>query len=342
MTPRLRTLLAAAFAALALTGCADDLEVADRRAGPLVAEVVVEGFEFPTQLFIGAEHWYLAQLSGAENDATGTVVRIDPNDVSAEPELVLEGLDKPTGVAVFADELWVMERRRLTRGPLDGSTREVVVDEMAFNGRSQGTLTVDGERLLFNTSGSLRSIEDSNSSPMNSSGVLWSVDASGTIAPVASGFKHAYAHARGADGTLWSTEMTDGTFDGSPAEDEVVAVVEGRDHGWPRCVGNNRPVVERDANEATCAVVPESQALFDAGATPTSIVVAPWNDHELLVSLWNRGEIVSVPIEPQLTPAAGAVIYAGIERPQHLTLDGDRLLLVDFLGGRIVELARAT
>ncbi len=330
------------FAALVLAGCGDDLEVADRGVGPLVEEVVAEGFEFPTQLFIGAEHWYLAQLSGAENDATGTVVRIDPNDVLAEPEVVLEGLDKPTGVAVFADELWVMERRRLTRGPLDGSTREVVVDEMAFNGRSQGTLTVDGERLLFNTSGSLRSIEDSHTSPMTSSGVLWSVDAAGSISPVASGFKHAYAQVRGLDGTLWSTEMTDGTFDDSPAEDEVVAVIEGRDHGWPSCVGNNRPVVERDATEATCAAVPRSQALFDVGATPTSIVVAPWNDRELLVSLWNRGQIVAVPTAPQLTPVAGTVVYEGIERPQHLTIDGERLLVVDFLGGRIVELAMDT
>jgi len=202
------------FVCLCLAGCGDDLTLEQIEAiddGTLRADVLAEGFDFPTQLFVGTEHWYIAQLSGAENDATGTVLRLDPNDLGGDAQLLLSGLDKPTGVAVFADELWVMERRRLTRGPLDGGDRVVVLDDMAFNGRSEGTLTVDGDRLLFNTSGSLRRLDDANVSPAESSGVLWSVDAAGQITAVASGFKHAYAQVRSADGTLWATEMTGGS-----------------------------------------------------------------------------------------------------------------------------------
>lgn len=325
-----------------LSGCARDADRSTADSGELREVAVVTELDFPTQLFVGDDHWYLAQLSGAENDATGSVLRIDPDDVEAEPLVLLEDLDKPTGVAVFADELWVMERQRLTRGPLDGSSREVVVDDMAFNSRSQGTLTVDGDRLLFNTSGSLRRLDPDNTDPRESSGVLWSIDAEGEISAVASGFKHAYAQTRSADGTLWATEMTDGQFDGRPAEDEIVAIEEGADHGWPSCVGNNRPVAEREGTEESCASVPNSHALFDVSATPTSIVVAPWDEALLVATLWNEGAVVTIPVAPGAVPHSGTVVYQGVERPQHLAIDGDRLLLVDFNGGRIVALAPAS
>lgn len=327
-------------AGLLLGACGDDPNTtSDAATGDLQAQAVATGFEFPTQLFVGDDQWFLAQLSGAENDATGSILRIDPDDLDAQPLVLLEDLDKPTGVAVFAGELWVMERQRLSRGPLDGTNREVVVDDMAFNSRSQGTLTVDGDRLLFNTSGSLRRLDPANTNPQDSSGVLWSIDSEGEVSAIASGFKHAYAQTRSADGTLWATEMTDGQFDGRPAEDEIVAIEEGADHGWPSCVGNNRPVTERDGTEDSCASVPNSHALFDVSATPTSIVVAPWDDALLVVTLWNEGTVVTIPVAPGAVPHSGTVVYQGVDRPQHLAIDGDRLLLVDFNGGQILELA---
>lgn len=322
-----------------LVGCGDDVRI-DRTGGVSLVEVSARGgFEFPTQLFIAEDAWYLAQLAGGENDMTGSVLRLDPSAELEAPVVLLENLDKPTGVAVFAGELWVMERRRLTRGPLDGTSRTVVVDDMAFNGRSQGTLTVDGDRLLFNTSGSLRRLDDSNVDPEVSSGVLWAIDPFGEMTAVASGFKHAYAQTRSADGRLWSTEMSDGRFDGALADDELVEVVEGVDHGWPRCVGDNRPVAEQGADASACAQTPGSHALFEPGATPTSVVVAPWDDATLLVALWNRGQVVAIDAAAPQTPATAQVVFDGVDRPQHLAVDGDTLVLVDFLDGRLVELA---
>ena len=116
-----------------------------------------------------------------------------------------------------------------------------------------------------------------------------------------------------------------------------MAVTPGADHGWPRCVGDNRPVAEYGGTEQVCADVPRSLAVFPAGATPTSVVVAPWDPTLLLVALWNEGQVVAV----STTTADSGVVYGGAEHPQHLTVDGDRVLLTDHVAGRILALERA-
>ncbi|MDY7104349.1 MAG: PQQ-dependent sugar dehydrogenase [Actinomycetota bacterium] len=332
------SLTRALVAVMLIVGCSDGGDRPDR-AETLVSEVVATGFVGPTQLSVGGDGgWYLSQLNGGENDENGQVLRLDPDDLGAAPQVVLDGLDKPTGVAVFAGDLWVMERRRLSRFALDGSDPRVIADDMAFNGRSEGTLTVDGDHLLFDTAGNRNDAPDLDGTPQTSSGTLWQVDADGTIEALATGFKHAYARARSDDGTLWTTEIADGSYDGTPAVDEVVAVTPGADHGWPACVGDNRPVDEYGGTEESCAEVPGSQATFEVGATPTSIVVAPWDPDQLLVTLWVSGEVVSIPADPDAAPAEPTVVFDEVERPQHLTVDGDRVLLVDHDGGRILAL----
>ena len=332
MTHRLGGLLVAL--AVLGAGCSSDDPV-----DPYSVEVIVRGLDGPTQLAVTDEAWFVAQLNGGESDGSGEVVRLDPDDPGAAPVVVLEGLQKPTGVAVFAGELWVMEERRLTRGPLDGSERTVVVDDMAYNGRSQGTLTVDGDRLLFDTSGTKRLPPGPDESPAEISGALWAVDADGTATNVAWGFKHAYAHVVAADGTLWTTEMSDGTYDGEPAADEVLRVAEGANHGWPSCVDDNRPVLESGVPEP-CAGVPRSQFTFAPGATPTGIAVAPWDAGRLVVALWVEAVIVEVPADPAEAMAGSVVIVDDLERPQHLVADGDRLLATDHAAGTIVAIRR--
>lgn len=320
-------------------GCVDDdPSIGGGGADSLVGEVVLEGLAGPTQLVIDDDGaWWVAQLAGGENDGSGQVVRIDPDEIDTPPTVILDGLDKPTGVALFAGELWVMERNRLTRGPLDGavdgSDRTVVADDLPTNGRSEGTLTVDGDRLLYDTSGRL----ETDGTRTSGSGTLFSATAEGEIREVATGFKHAYAQARTADGTLYTTEIGDGRYDGERPLDELVPVVDGADHGWPRCVGNNRAVIEYGGTEAACAEAPRSLALFPAGATPTSVVVAPWDPQVLLVALWNEGQVVAVSSNAG-DPAAFDVVYTGAQHPQHLTVDGDRVLLTDHVAGRVIAL----
>ena len=356
MGPFLRRLaITLTLASLFASACVDDDGIdgvgnPDANASAaLIGEVVVEGLSGPTQLTVDAEgFWWVAQLAGGENDGSGQVARLDPDSPDSEPEVVLDGLDKPTGIALFAGELWVMERNRLTRGSIggavDGSDRVIVADDLPTNGRSEGTLTVDGDRLLYDTSGRL----EVDGTPTEGSGTLWAITADGEITSVATGFKHAYAHARTDDGTLYTTEVGDGRYDGERPQDELVPVTPDADHGWPRCVGDNRVVIEYGGTESDCAAVPRPLALFPAGATPTSVVVPPWDSELLLVALWNEGQVAAVSTDAG-RPAGNDsgddvagydVVYTGAEHPQHLVVDGDRVLLTDHIAGRIIALRR--
>jgi glucose/arabinose dehydrogenase len=299
-----------------------------------VVEVIVDDLDGPTQFALLPDgDLVVAELNGGERDGTGRIVRVsgaDPGDRT----VLLDGLATPTGVAVESGLLWVMEQRRLTVGPLaDPSERTVVADELAFNGRSEGTLTaVDGGGVLFDTSG--RRDGDALAA---GSGTLWfqaSPDAARV--EVATGFKHAYAHVVDDDGQLWSTEMADGTVDGRVPPDELVRVRRGDDFGYPRCVGDGVPAVEFGATADECDGTPPSHALFEPGATPTSVAVAPWDRDQLLVALWNRGRVVAVPRSPTGRPHRGIDVVVGLDSPQHLVGDAERLLVGDFSAGRIL------
>ncbi|MEO0492372.1 MAG: glucose sorbosone dehydrogenase [Actinomycetota bacterium] len=325
----MRRLLAVVVLAIGAAACGGDDD-------SVRVETIVDGLDRPTQLFVTDDAWYVGVLNGGEADATGQVLRLDPADLAADPVVLVEGLSKPTGVAVFADELWIMEERRLTRGPLDGSDRAVVAEEMAFNGRSEGTLTADGDRLLFNTSGTERRTPTGpGGTPVDTSGAIWAIDATGEITQVAWGFKHAYALTRDAAGVLWTTEMSDGSYDDRRAIDEIVAVVEGADHGWPTCVDDNRPVLESGVDEP-CAGVPNSQTVFGAGSTPTGIAVAPWDPTQLVVALWVEQRLVTVSADPADAGEPSVLLAEGFDRPQHLVADGERLLVTDHETGTIV------
>ena len=298
-------------------------------------EVVADGLDGPTQLAVLPDgRLAVAQLNGREGAATGQVVALDPD--GGAPEVLVEGLVTPTGVAVLDDELWVMERRALSRGPVTGGERAVVLAELPFNGRSEGALTVLDGTLLYDTSGELVGDEVTDGS-----GVLWSLAPpapGGAVEPevVATGFKHAYARTVDGDGTIWQTEVVDGPFDGRQASDELVAVVPGTDGGWPRCIDDRVPVADNGGTDAACATTARPHALFGEGATPTAVAVAPWADGELLVALWNDGVVVRLPRAGGDGPVEAEPFLTGIDHPQDLLVDGDRLLVTDHGGGRVL------
>lgn len=312
-----------------------DVEI-DVPDGFAVSELV-NGLVGPTQLTIADGDFVVAQLAGGEADGTGEVVRIDGDDPS-QRVVLYDGLLKPTGVAVLGEELWVMEERTLSRGPLAGGELEAVLTELPYNGRSQGTLTAteDGA-LLYNTSGTL-----SGTGAAEGSATLWSITPDGEPAVVATGFKNAYGRTFDDEGTLWQAEMSDGSYDGEQAPDELVVVEPGDDFGWPRCIGDRQPVEFYEGTEELCAATPPSFTLFEPGATPTSVAMAPWDPGVVLVALWNEGRVVAVRGDDEERPAAIDDFLLGIERPQFLLADGDRLLVVDFGGGRILAIEPTT
>ncbi len=337
---------------LALLGCSaqsvdvplEAAELADPgaivSAGYVLSEVAT-GFDGPTQIAHGPDgSWVIAELNGSENAATGRVVQVMGGDPTSR--IVLQaGLNKPTGVAVVGDALWIMERRRLSVASLTvGADLVSVADELPFNGRSEGSLTPDGAGgLIYNTSGSKR-----GSDRVEGSGVIFEIT-NASLTPsipqkVAEGLKHAYAHTFDADRQLWATEMSDGSFDGAQAVDELVRVIKGDDFGWPRCVGDNRPVAEFGGTPGICQASPRSHALFGAGSTPTGLAVAPWDPDTLVVALWVDGTVVAIPRSvPEGEPWTAEVLIAGLDGPQSLLADGNRLLVLEFGTGRLLSLA---
>lgn len=310
-------------------------------------EQVVDGLEGPTQVVEGPDgRLWVGQLAGAEGAGEGQVVAVDL--ASGEVEVLLDGLAKPTGIAVLDEHLWVLQQDSLGRAPLDGDAAvgelEVLLEGLPNNGRSQGTLTVTPiGTLLYDTSGAL-----DGGAPAEGSGTLWELDPAAPTTPevVATGFKHAYAHVAADDGRIWTTEMNDGSFDGAPGPEEVV-LLDGdgpADGGWPRCVGDREPVEQYGGTDEDCAGTAPPLALLDPGATPTGLARAPWADDQLLVTSWTGGQIHAVPAErpADIPPAPHLTVAAGFEGPQHLLAapDGDGVLLTEHATGMVWRLTR--
>ncbi len=305
-------------------------------------ETLVDGLQGPTQMAWHPDGRLLVAVlgEGGEGAETGQVLAVDVARTAASdggpaagPEVLVGGLDTPTGLAVVDETIWIMERTRLVTAPVAGGATTVVRDDLPNNGRSNGSLTVTSDRrLLYDTSG-----RQEGTRAADGTGVLWSLDPLDPEAedqPVMTGMKHAYATAEDGRGGLLVTEIGDGTYDGERPPDEVVVIPQQRerevpDGGWPRCIGDREPVAENDGSAAWCERAMPSLALFDPGATPTGIAMAPWDGASAVVALWQSGDLVELPIERPAggAPVASTPIATGLDGPQDVLADGARLLL---------------
>jgi glucose/arabinose dehydrogenase len=283
-------------------------------------------FQNPTQFTVQGEYLYVAQLNGGENERLGQIIGINLNDGSRS--ILADGLDKPTGLAVLDNVLWIATRDAVLRLRLDGvSSLETILEDLPNNGRSNGTLTVTNRgTLLYETSGNRRDAD---------SGKLWELDPETLETQVvASGLKGAYAHAVTADGRIWLTEIADGQVNGVTLPDELNLLLPGADFGWPRCYG-------RELAGPDCTDVRPAVATFAPHSTPTSVVVSPFATDTLLVALWLRGEVVQLPITHVGDNAVSEPepFLSGFNKPQHLLIQPDGSLWVsDFADGRIYRI----
>ncbi|MEW5988720.1 MAG: glucose sorbosone dehydrogenase [Chloroflexota bacterium] len=300
------------------------------------ATVVEEGLSGPTQMIAGPDGWlWLAQLNGAEEDGQGQVIALSLE--TGERRVLLENLFKPTGIAVAGGYLWVAAGRDLLRAPLDTNNRpgspETVLEDLPFNGRSNGTLTVTPNGfLLYETSGQRVGREAAPGSA-----VLWALDTSNPTAPrpLAVGLKNAYAHTLDTSGRLWITDVADDPVNGKAPPDELNVIMDWTDSsipdfGWPACFGFQQPAVNYGGTEAGCQATQTAVALFPPHATPTSVVVSPWHPETLLIALWNQGEVVQVKIQADGAQSSGQVepFISGFQNPQHLLNWSDGTLLM--------------
>ncbi len=319
---------------LAVLGCGGSQRPAEDGDGtdagpPAGTRVLVDGLNGPTQLAEGPDGRLLvAQLNGPEGQPTGQVLYVDTT--SGERRVLLDGLDTPTGVLWLHDRLWVMERRSLISAYWDGrgqpSDRQVVLEDLPFNGRSEGTLTGLGDgRILYETSGAIR-----NGEVVEASGALWLLDPeTGTSQRFATGLKNAYAHAVLADGSVLSTEIGDNIAD--PPEDELQLFTDASggatpDGGWPGC-----------PPPQSCPGVTGPLATFPAGATPTGVAVL---GDRAVVALFVEGSLVEVDFSgwmPGDDPRRPTTLAEGLDGPHSVLSRNDGSLWVSEHGaGRVL------
>lgn len=268
---------------------------------------------------------WIAQLNGGERDGTGQLLSVALEDGTAE--LLLSDLFKPTGIALLDGALWIAAGRDILRAPLDENGRptkpEIVLSQLPFNGRSNGTLTVSPDHtLIYETSG--------GNDP--DSGKLWELDPANPTQPrqLASGLKGAYAHVFDENGRLWITEIGDGAVNGQQPPEEINLVVPGADFGWPGCYGYQEAALNRGGTAALCAQTRAPVVLFSPQSTPTSIAISPWQPDTLLVALWIDKMVMRVSYELEGDNARGTAVpfITGFAAPQHLLVLPDQSLLV--------------
>jgi glucose/arabinose dehydrogenase len=283
------------------------------------ARALATTFQQPTQFFVQDNQLWLAQLNGGESEGQGQVLRLDLD--SGAQTVIVEGLDKPTGIALLDGVLWIATRDALLKlEPDQPDSLTTVLTDLPNNGRSNGTLTVtpDG-RLLYETSGTRR---DDNS------GRLWELDPqTGESREVARGLKNGYAHVFDEDGRLWITEIGDGSVDGVTFTDELNLVMTGANFGWPTCYG-------RELGGPDCDGVRPAVTVFPDHSTPTGIAVSPFADDTLLVALWLTNEVVEIPVSLVDDNAVGEYrpFISDMQNPQHLFTTPDGALWVSEFG----------
>lgn len=293
--------------------------------------VVVEGLDRPTQISPGPDGLLLvAQLAGGENDATGEIVAVDV--AAGTRRVVANELDKPTGVLWDEGVLWVMVRQGLLRFDWTGSADmagepEVILADLPFNGRSEGTLTaIDGGRFLYATTGSL-----AGGSAVASSGTLWAFDPTdNSSVAVAVGLKNAYAHSLFDDGTVAITEIGDsGT---NPPVEEINVVDLGDDvapdFGWPECPGDD-----------DCPGVAGPLTVLPVASTPTGLAAV---DDDLYVALFVTGQLVRVDRSDWVAgnaPVEPVEVMAGLRGPHTVLAQPDGSLWIsEHLADRIISI----
>jgi glucose/arabinose dehydrogenase len=295
--------------------------------------VVVDGLDRPTQMSSGPDGLLVvAQLAGGENDATGEIVAVDV--AAGTRRVIADGLDKPTGVLWDDGVLWVMVRQGLVRfewadssGP--AGEPETVLDDLPFNGRSEGTLTaLDDGRFLYATTGTL-----TGDAPATGSATLWVFDPTDDSSQaLATGLKNAYAHTV-LDDSIAITEIGDSSDDPPVEEvdviefDDIDTSTTPPDFGWPTCPGND-----------DCQGVARPLAVFPVASTPTGVATS---GDDVFVALFVSGQLMRIETagwEQGDAPVDAVEVIAGLDGPHTVLAQPDGTLWIsEHLADRIIS-----
>ena len=338
-----RSIPSLAQATSAPTAPATDLAATLGLPAGYQAEVIASGLNYPTHLAYGPDGaLYVTQLYNPdENASVGQVVRIgQPGD---PPQVMLQNLLKPTGLAWAGNDLYIVARNSILLSHFQNgqlSAPQTIIDNLPFNGRSNGQIFLGPDKLLYFQSTGTEAAPDK-------SGFIYTLKPGTTDYQVyARGFKNAYAMTWVADPTapadptkftMYSTEIGDGAVPnyGQPPE-KLVIVKPGANYGWPPCYADQQPNPGWNGTAAYCAQVERPLAMFHPEATPTGLA---YFDGQLIVALWNGNPPRLVSVDPK----DGSVKdwATGFKTSIALLTDSaGRLLVVDQFGQTITRISK--
>lgn len=298
------------------------------------AEIIAKGLNWPTHVAVGPDGaFYITQLNGGENDGKGQVVKVAAP--GAAPEVVLDGLYKPTGLTWAAGALYITAGNsvlvsQVKDGKLQAPT--TLFKDIPFNGRSIGQIAIGPDGLLYFQS-------TGNENIWRDSGIIYTAKPDGSERNVfARGFKNAYALAWDAkSGQMYATEIGDGVIQGvGQFPEEVNVIRRGGHYGWPQCYGKQEENEGIGGNRNICADTDPALATFPPQTTPTGLAVL---DGKLIVALWNGNDPRLVSVDP--TSGTVSEFARGFKRAIALLAPPNGgLLVVDMDGGILYRLTK--
>ncbi|MEP7286325.1 MAG: PQQ-dependent sugar dehydrogenase [Chloroflexota bacterium] len=298
------------------------------------AELITDQLSAPTHIALDPDGvLYLTQLNGGENDGKGQVVRL--TTPGSAPEVVIDGLVKPTGLTWAAGNLYIVAGNnvlisKVHDGKFDPPT--ALFKDLPFNGRSEGQIFTGPDGLLYFQS-------TGNENIPTQSGFIYIAKPDGSEQKVyARGFKNAYAMAWDAkSGQMYATEIGDGEIQGvGTFPEELNLIHRGGDYGWPLCYANQQENHGLGGNRNICADTDGVIALFPPHNTPTGLAVF---DDKLIVALWGGTPPRLVSVDP--TNGSVTDYASGFKRPIALLVQPDgSLLIVDIDGNALWRLVK--
>jgi glucose/arabinose dehydrogenase len=199
----------------------------------------------------------------------------DRNGTADEAKPVVSGLNKPHGLALHRDWLFVAEETQLSRYHWNESNLTASLDKVLFNlpqgGRhSTRSIAIDSNGRLLVSLGSTCDV-CVEKHPWIGSVIVSDVNGA-TPRVFATGLRNAVFIAFHPDtNQLWGTEMGRDFLGDELPPDEINIIAEGKNYGWPYCFGSRIPDASFGGTAARCSSTESAVYNIPAHSAPLGL-----------------------------------------------------------------------